>query len=149
MENINFLEINNSEIKEVSTSFVYPKGTYSLKLDEVKQVDGESLSRVVFNYTIEDVADTEANVNIAALIGKKITDSITIWNRTPEEIKESLGKVKFAAINSGAEKDTAGSLSQLISTAIGKVTMHKVFASAGKDGITRNRIDWTQFKPKA
>lgn len=150
MENINLLEVNNAEIEAVSTNYVYPKGTYALTLKEVKQVDGETMSRIVFEYLIEDVMDVEPTVDVSKIVGKKMVHSISIFSKTQEEIKESLGKVKFAILNSGADKEKKdGSLNDLIQTAIEKTTMHKIFTSVGKDGVTRNGIDWTEFKPKA
>lgn len=146
---INFLDVNSNEVKEVSTNFVWPKGTYALKLEEVKQVDNETSSRIVFFFVIEDAADVSSSMDISKIIGKKMVYSLPIFNQTPEDIAESLGKVKYAILNSGANKETQGTLMDLINSAIGQVTWHKVFEQNGKDGVTRNQIDWTEFKPKA
>ena len=146
---INFLDVNFNEVKEVSTNFVWPKGTYALKLEEVKQVDNETNSRIVFNFVIEDAADVSSSMDISKIIGKKMVYSLPIFNQTPEDIAESLGKVKYAILNSGANKETQGTLLDLINSAIGQVTWHKVFEQNCKDGVTRNQIDWTEYKPKA
>lgn len=146
---INFLDVNSNEVKEVSTNFVWPKGTYALKLEEVKQVDNETSSRIVFYFVIEDAADVSSSMDISKIIGKKMVYSLPILNQTPEDIAESLGKVKYAILNSGANKETQGTLMDLINSAIGQVTWHKVFEQNGKDGVTRNQIDWTEYKPKA
>ena len=146
---INFLDVNSNEVKEVSTNFVWPKGTYALKLEEVKQVDNETSSRIVFYFVIEDAADVSGSMDISKIIGKKMVYSLSIFNQTPEDIAESLGKVKYAILNSGANKETQGTLMDLINSAIGQVTWHKVFEQNGKDGVTRNQIDWTEYKPKA
>lgn len=146
---INFLDVNSNEVKEVSTNFVWPKGTYALKLEEVKQVDNETCSRIVFNFVIEDAADVSSSMDISKIIGKKMVYSLPIFNQTPEDIAESLGKVKYAILNSGANKETQGTLMDLINSAIGQVTWHKVVEQNSKDGVTRNRIDWTEDKPKA
>lgn len=148
-DSINFFEVNNSDIEAVSTSYVYPKGTYALTLKEVKQIDGEQISRIQFEYIIEDVMDVDPNIDVARIVGKKFASSISIFNKTQEDIRDSLGKVKFVILNSGADKDKKdGSLQDLINTALGKTTLHKLFSSVGKDGITRNGIDWVEFKPK-
>lgn len=146
---INFLDVNSNEVKEVSTNFIWPKGTYALKLEEVKQADNETSSRIVFFFVIEDAADVSSSMDISKIIGKKMVYSLPIFNQTPEDIAESLGKVKYAILNSGANKETQGTLTDLINSAIGQVTWHKVFEQNGKDGVTRNQIDWTEFKPKA
>lgn len=146
---INFLDVNSNEVKEVSTNFVWPKGTYALKLEEVKQADNETSSRIVFHFVIEDAADVSSSMDISKIIGKKMVYSLPIFNQTPEDIGESLGKVKYAILNSGANKETQGTLMDLINSAIGQVTWHKVFEQNGKDGVTRNQIDWTEYKPKA
>lgn len=146
---INFLDVNSNEVKEVSTNFVWPKGTYALKLEEVKQANNETSSRIVFHFVIEDAADVSSSMDISKIIGKKMVYSLAIFNQTPEDIAESLGKVKYAILNSGANKETQGTLMDLINSAIGQVTWHKVFEQNGKDGVTRNQIDWTEYKPKA
>lgn len=146
---INFLDVNSNEVKEVSTNFVWPKGTYALKLEEVKQVDNETSSRIVFYFVIEDATDVSSSMDISKIIGKKMVYSLPIFNQTPEDIAESLGKVKYAILNSGAIKEIQGTLMDLIDSAIGQVTWHKVFEQNSKDGVTRNQIDWTEYKPKA
>lgn len=148
MNDINFFDIEAKDIQEVSTNYVYPKGTYALKTKSIEQKNGETVSRIVLKYVIEDVMDVDSTVDITKLVGKEISSSITIWNRTQEDVKDSLGKVKFAIINSGAPKDTAGTLADLAAAAIDKVTWHKVYQKVGKDGITRSDIDWVEYKVK-
>ena len=148
MENVNFLDIESSEIEVVSTSFVYPKGTYALRLEKVQQIDGDSMSRFLLSFVIEDVYDIDSTIDITKIVGKKIADSIAIFNNSQEAITESLGKLKFALLQCGANPETKGTLSDLANSAIGQITNHAVFASAGKDGVTRNRIDWAARKQK-
>lgn len=147
-QEVDYLSAGINEVEAVSTDFVWPRGNYALKLEEFKQQAGE-YPRISMAFLIEDAYDIDGSVDITKLVGKKMMHSISLFTKTAEDLKESLGRVKYAAINCGADETLSeGDLRALLESAVGKTTVHNVYPRKGKDGVTRNDISWTQKKAK-